>query len=147
MTEREAVSGIVEEFRCHLVADGKSPATVESYVGDVAGFVAFLESRGLTFTGDMRRSHVTAYRRHLVECDHEVATVNKKVNSLQSFNQFLLGRGLTRERAVDVKRDKVKVATGSEGDVEVFSEAEVEKITFHAQDPARVKRNESGDGS
>lgn len=34
---------IMQEFTGHLVADGKSPATIESYVGDVEGFVAFLK--------------------------------------------------------------------------------------------------------
>ncbi|MFZ5596786.1 MAG: hypothetical protein ACOY31_07205 [Bacillota bacterium] len=36
----------VDGFRRHLAEDGKSPKTIESYTGDVAGFLAHLGGLG-----------------------------------------------------------------------------------------------------
>lgn len=36
----------VEKFKRYLKEDGKSPKTIESYVGDIAGFVTYLENMG-----------------------------------------------------------------------------------------------------
>jgi hypothetical protein len=41
----------IEEFENMLIADGKSAKTIESYVGDVVGFVAWLESKGYVYWG------------------------------------------------------------------------------------------------
>lgn len=35
------------------------------------------------------------------------------------------------EQIVDLKKDKVKVAAGSEAEVEVFTDAEIEKLLFY----------------
>lgn len=40
---------VVNEFARHLVEDGKSPKTIESYVGDVIGFIRYLEDTGTEF--------------------------------------------------------------------------------------------------
>ncbi len=129
---------LTDSFRQHLIADGKSHKTVVSYVGDVSGFADWLTTKGVPFDGRITRFHVTSYRKHLMETDTAVNTINKKINSLNSFNQWLLEQGLTEEMAVNVRKDKVKIASGSEGEVEVFSEEEVEKILFHLHDTNKV---------
>ncbi|APM39453.1 hypothetical protein [Clostridium kluyveri] len=43
---------LIEDFKMSLIEDGKSPKTIESYVGDTSAFVAFLENRGVDFTGE-----------------------------------------------------------------------------------------------
>jgi integrase/recombinase XerD len=89
-------------FARYLLEDGKSPKTVESYTGDVRGFLRHLRAVGDPFDGELQRHQVTAYRNHLLQSGYEPATVNKKVNSLQAFN---------------------RVASGSERQVEVYPEA------------------------
>lgn len=37
-----AMCQIVEDFKISLIEDGKSAKTIESYVGDIRGFIEFL---------------------------------------------------------------------------------------------------------
>lgn len=124
---------VVAAFGRHLTEDGKSEKTVESYTGNVAGFLSYLEAKGADVNGGLRRFHITSYRSHLLESGYEAATINKKINSLQAFNRYLLDRGELTEMVVDVKRNKVKVATGSEREVEVYQEPLVERLLFYVQ--------------
>lgn len=39
----------IEDFKISLIEDGKSPKTVESYIGDIKGFIEFLGSKGVEF--------------------------------------------------------------------------------------------------
>jgi integrase/recombinase XerD len=136
-----ATEKIVAEFEEHLTADGKAAKTLESYVGDIRAFLQWLESKGNSFTGNLKRFHITSYRNYIVQEGYEVNTINKKINSLQSFNQFLIDRGYLKEQLVDLKKDKVKVAAGSEGEVEVFTDAEVEKLLFYIQSEEVLSRD------
>lgn len=129
---------LVEEFKTFLREDGKSPKTIESYVGDIAGFVMYLRTMGVEFRGELRRFHITSYRNYLIENNYQTATINKKVNSLQCFNHYLLKRGLTEEIVVDLRKDRMKVAFGSEIQVEVFSEKQVERMLFYIQNQDKV---------
>jgi len=124
---------VVADFEEALGADGKAAKTLESYIGDVRAFLQWLESKGNTFTGNLKRFHITTYRNYLVQNNYEINTINKKINSLQSFNQFLMDRKYITEQVVNLKKDKVKVAGGSEKEVEVFKDAEVEKLLFFIQ--------------
>ena len=124
---------VIAGFEEALAADGKAPKTVESYTGDIRAFLEWLESKGNIFTGNLKRFHITSYRSYLVQNSYEINTINKKLNSLQSFNQFLMDRGYLTEQVVDLKKDKVKLAAGSEKEVEVFTDDEVEKLLFFIQ--------------
>lgn len=132
---------IVIDFEEALAADGKAAKTLESYVGDIRAFLQWLESKGTTFTGNLKRFHITAYRSYLVQEGYEVNTINKKINSLQSFNQFLMDKEYLTEQIVDLKKDKVKVAVGSEQEVEVFTDAEIEKLLFYVQSEEVTSRD------
>lgn len=132
---------IAIEFEEALIADGKAEKTIESYVGDVGAFFQWLESKDNTFTGTLKRFHITAYRNYLVQNNYEVNTINKKINSLQSLNQFLIDSSYLKEQVVDLRKDKVKVAAGSEGEVEVFIDAEIEKILFYIQSEEITSRD------
>lgn len=124
---------IISAFAAYLSEDGKRPKTVQSYVGDVHGFLSYLAWMGVDFDGNLRRFHVTGYRSRLLEEGYEASTVNKKVNSLQSFNRWLTGKGLASEHVVDLRKDRVRVASGSEKQVEVYSEKQLERLLFHVQ--------------
>ncbi len=124
---------LVQGFSQHLLEDGKSPKTIESYTGDVVGFLAYLGKMGVDFGGEMRRFHITNYRNHLVESGYEAATVNKKINSLQAFNRYLVELGLMTESVVDLRKDRVKVAAGGEKQVEIFEEKQLKRLLFYVQ--------------
>ncbi|APC42534.1 integrase [Clostridium estertheticum subsp. estertheticum] len=128
-----AAEKIVTDFEEALVADGKALKTIESYIGDIKVFLEWLEFKGNIFTGNLKRFHITAYRSYLVQNNYEINTVNKKINSLQSFNQYLIDEKYLTEQVVNLKKDKLKVAAGSEKEVEVFTEAEVERFLFYIQ--------------
>lgn len=66
---------LVEKFERYLIEDGKSPNTIESYVGDTSAFVAFLESKGADFAGDMKRFYITSYRNYLIENQYDTIVV------------------------------------------------------------------------
>ena len=124
---------VIAGFEEALAADGKAPKTVESYTGDIRAFLEWLESKSNIFTGNLKRFHITSYRSYLVQNNYEINTINKKLNSLQSFNQFLMDGKYLTEQVVDLKKDKVKLAAGSEKEVEVFTDDEVEKLLFYIQ--------------
>lgn len=116
----------------------KAPKILAFYLGDITAFVDFLSSKGAIFSGKINRFHITSYRKLLIEQSYQPNTINKKVNSLQSFNQFLIDNHYMREKVADPKKDKVKVAAGSEKEVEVFSEEEIERIIFYIQDSQKI---------
>ena len=132
----------VEKFRRHLKEDGKCPKTIESYVGDIAGFVAYIENMGVKFQGELKRFYVTSFRNYLIESRYGTATINKKINSIQSFNVFLMRNRHTGEMVVDLRKDRMKVAFGSEKQVEVFSEKQVERMLFYIQNHDKVSRRD-----
>lgn len=128
----------VAEFERHLFEDGKSPSTILSYVGDIKGFLAHLESQGNRFDGKLTRISITSYKRDLEDREYKINTINKKINSLVCFNQFLTKSGVMDELVVDLRKDKIRIAYGSEQEVEVYTEHEVERLLLYLQDRAKV---------
>jgi len=128
----------VAEFERYLREDGKSSSTILSYVGDIAGFLKYLTTKGTSFDGQLARFFITSYKQHLESLDYKVNTINKKINSLVCFNQFLIHMGQMTSMVVDLKRDKIRIAYGSEQEVEVYTENEVERLLFYIQDQDRV---------
>lgn len=129
---------VIQQFEQYLVENGIAPKTIQSYVGDVKAFAEFLAAMGVDQPTDLKRFYVSSYKNHLTERKYAVATINKKINSLQAFNLFLIERKLTTEQVVTLRKDRIKVAAGSEGEVEVFSEQEVNQILFFVQDRSKV---------
>jgi len=129
---------VIQAFQQHLVEDGIAPKTIESYVGDVRAFAGFLAEMGVSNLAELKRFYVSSYKNHLVEKKYAIATINKKINSLQSFNQFLIHCKLAAEQVVHLRKERIKVAAGSEGEVEVFTEQEVNQLLFFVQDRCKV---------
>ena len=134
----EPISLIQSAFENHLMEDGKGSATIASYTGDIQGFIQWLKEKKLPFDGKLTRLSITSYRKHLQEANYRINTINKKVNSLHSFNHFLIAAGYCQEMVVHPKQDKIKVANGSEAEVVVFSEDEVERLLFHLENKEEV---------
>lgn len=138
IVSNETISVIQTAFENHLMEDGKGSATIASYTGDIQGFIQWLKEKKLPFDGKLTRLSITSYRKHLQEANYRINTINKKVNSLHSFNHFLMAAGYCQEMVVHPKRDKIKVANGSEAEVVVFSEDEVERLLFFLENQEQV---------
>ncbi|MCX7951241.1 MAG: integrase, partial [Clostridiales bacterium] len=102
--------------------------------GDVKMFLEYLDKKGVAFNGNLNRFYITSYKEHLLKQNYTINTMNKKLNSLNSFNQFLILNGLCHERAVAPSKDKIKIAKGSEGEVEIYSDEEIDKMLFYIND-------------
>ena len=129
---------IVEEFKTFLMEDGKSNTTMQSYVGDVVGLLKYLKTMGVEFVGELKRFYITSFKNYLVGGNYEPNTINKKINSIQSFNNFLIEKDYMKEVIVDLKKDRVSIATGSEHQVEIYTDKQVEKILFYIQNQKKV---------
>jgi integrase/recombinase XerD len=75
-------------------------------------FKEFVAYRGVEFNGTLRRFYVVSYKNFLVESNYEVAT------------------GAMKEIVVENSKDRVRIAYGSEKQVEVYSDKEVDRILF-----------------
>lgn len=133
---------VIEDFKISLIEDGKSPKTIESYICDIKAFIEFLGIKGVEFNGNLQRFYVVSYKNFLVENNYEVATINKKINSIHALNRYLVATGDMKEIVVENSKDRVKIAYGSEKQVEVYSDKEVDRLLFYIQNESKVtKRN------
>lgn len=131
----------IKNFGKYLFENGKANNTVKSYTGDVKGFTRFLAERDIAFEGTLNRFTIISYKNHLLEKNYEPVTVNKKLNSLQSFNEFLIDQNLMTDSVLNLGRDRVKIAKGSEKPVEVYSPAVVDALLFHLETKSKNLRD------
>jgi len=126
----------MEGFKKHLEGDGKSPRTVQSYLGDIHKFLKYLHHTENTEIAQISRSDATSFFAELVHSGQKPATVNKAVNSLACFCRYLKDAGLLPENlsVVSPRKDRVKVATGSEGGISVFTNQQVNALLALAND-------------
>lgn len=122
----------LEAFRKWLVADGKAATTIQSYINDVKKFNAYLTERDVEETF-INRLYFTRYIKFLKENQLAINTINKKITSLKVYNDWLVREGFVKEVFVSIKRDKVKIASGSETEVSVLDEEQVERFLFHLE--------------
>lgn len=132
---------IVKEFATHLKEQGEADKTIESYTGDVTGFVTFLTDKEITFNGQFNPFLIHRYKNHLLTNNYEPTTINKKINSLQSFNQYLIESGTMTEKVIDLGRDRIKIAKGSEKPVEVYSDDVIDTLLFHLETKEKAIRD------
>ena len=101
------VVAFTECFKMRLIKDGKSPKTIESYIGDIKAFKEFLASKGVEFNGMLQRFYVVSYKNFLVDSNYEVATINKKINSIHALNRYLVSTGAMKEIVVENSKDSL----------------------------------------
>lgn len=58
--EGKCMCKVIENFKISLIEDGKSPKTIESYIGDIRAFIDFLASKGVEFNGTLQRFYVVS---------------------------------------------------------------------------------------
>jgi integrase/recombinase XerD len=127
----------VEDFSNWLFSEGKAVKTIESYVNDVKGFQSYLQQK-LNDVPVLSRFSFVRYKEHLMKDGYAVSTINKKINSLKVYNDFLRTKGIISESFIQLKRDKIKIAAGSEDYVEALSEEQVEHLLFYVENRNKV---------
>ncbi|OPX03803.1 tyrosine-type recombinase/integrase [Geobacillus sp. LEMMY01] len=127
----------IEKFEQWLFAEGKAPKTIESYVNDVKGFQSYLQEK-LKDMSVLSRFSFVKYKEHLIKEGYAVSTINKKINSLKVYNDFLRTEGIVNESFIQLKRDRIKIADGSEEAVDALTEEQVEKLLFYVEDRRKV---------
>ena len=130
----------VQEFQEYLDAGGKSSKTLESYLGDVGEFMKYLAIQSVTDASQIRRNHVTAFRNSLLARELKHSTINKKINSLSCFCAFLREKCILpqSENPVVPKKDRVKIAFGSDTFVSTFTEEELTKLLNYIGDKKKI---------
>lgn len=132
------MNDLAQAFQQWLFEEGRAAKTIESYVGDVKGFQKYLKEKAVDSNQPLSRFSFVRYKQYLLDHNFAIATINKKINSLKVYNDFLRMKGIVSESFIQIKRDRVKVAAGSEHVVTALSDKEVEQLLFYLEDPAKV---------
>ena len=125
------------EFQQWLFAEAKADKTIESYVNDVKGFQSYLAEK-LKEVPILSRFSFVRYKEYLLKEGYAVSTINKKINSLKVYNDFLRTKGVVNETFIQLKRDRIKIAAGSEESVDALSEEQVEQLLFYVENRNKV---------
>ncbi|MGE5661547.1 MAG: tyrosine-type recombinase/integrase, partial [Ignavibacteriales bacterium] len=126
------------QFENYLLDSGIAPKTIESYTTDVHLFNTYLIEKGVKDMTELKRLYIVQYKQWLYDQGYAIATINKKINSLQAYNSFLIEKGWCRERVVSLGKDRVKVAHGSQREVDVLTDEQVNRLLFYIQDRQNV---------
>nr|WP_315899439.1 tyrosine-type recombinase/integrase [Priestia flexa] len=132
------MNALVQEFEQWLFEEGRAPKTIESYVSDIKGFKSYLSDKAASEQQPLSRFSFVRYKQHLLDQNFAVATINKKINSLKVYNDFLQKKRIVEENYIYLKRDRIKIAAGSEHVVTAMSEEEVERFLFYIEDHTKV---------
>jgi integrase/recombinase XerD len=131
---------LVKSFQQWLMEEGRAKTTIESYVGDIVGFQKYLLEKAADESLPLSRFSFVRYKNYLIDKNFAVSTINTKIVSLKVFNSFLLKQNLVEENYIQLKRDCVQIAAGSEHVVTALSEEEVERILFYLEDQTKVSQ-------
>ena len=127
----------IDEFSNWLFSEGKAVKTIESYVNDVKGFQSYLQEK-LKDVPVLSRFSFVRYKEHLMKEGYAVSTINKKINSLKVYNDFLRTKGYLSESFIQLKRDRIKIAAGSEDNVDALSDEQAEQLLFYVENGKKV---------
>jgi len=124
---------IIGKFAEWLTHEGKATATIASYVNDVNQFNQYLALKGVDPEVLLSRFLFTNYMNQLEAEDMVVSTINKKVNSLKVYNDWHYRKKMVEDVIISIRKDKVKIAFGSEAEVSVLTDVQVEQFLFHLE--------------
>lgn len=124
---------VLEQFKQWLLEDGRADSTIQSYINDVQKFNHYLVERDADPEVLLSRFYFTSYLKQLEKDGMKVNTINKKITSLKVYNDWLLMKGMVDDVYIRIKKDKVRIATGSEEEVSVLTDEQVEQFLFQLE--------------
>lgn len=130
---------VIKRFEKWLVEDGKAATTIASYLNDVRKFNVYLDEKDCDKEIVMNRLYFTSYLKFLKGEGMAINTINKKITSLKVYNDWLISEEIVEELYVHMKRDKIRIADGSEAEVSILDDEQVERFLFHLE--KETKRN------
>ena len=125
--------GIVQAFEQWLTEDGRAESTIQSYINDVKKFNCYLVERDADPEVLLSRFYFTSYLKQLEAVGMKVNTINKKITSLKVYNDWLQMNGMVEDIYVRIKKDKIRIAAGSEEEVSVLTDEQVEQFLFYLE--------------
>ncbi|TCI71232.1 hypothetical protein EVJ22_08040 [Exiguobacterium sp. SH0S7] len=130
---------MIENFMVWLINRSLAEMAIESYTRDVRGYSRFVKgkTRNEAQAHELTRFHFLRYRDALVVEPSTVVTINKKINRLKVYNDYLNEKGIVEEVCIDLKRDRIRLASGSDHQVTALSEREVERLLFSLKTPKK----------
>lgn len=129
---------VLKAFGQWLLEDGKSQKTIESYANDVKQFQKYLQKEVVDEATPLSRYSFVRYKQHLLDEEFKVSTINKKVNSLKVYNDYLQIKELVDGNYIQVSKDRVAIASGSEQMVEALTDEEVDRILAYAENESHM---------
>lgn len=129
---------LLEEYAKWLFNTGRALKTIASYKTDIKMYHAFLDEKVAGSDQLLSRFLFVKYKEYLLNEDMAISTINKKINSLKVYNDFLQIKGYVSDSFIWLKRDRVKVAAGTQAQVDVFTDEEIEKLLFYIEDSSKV---------
>lgn len=134
----------IHQFETYLLADGKAPKTVSSYVSDVRAFHKYLSEHGFTDIQRLTRANITGFKNLLLQQEYKPATINKAINSLNSYTNYLVEQNILPAQVPLVKssQDRVKVSSDCQHNVEVFTEDELNAILRYVDTPDKLSNRD-----
>ena len=124
---------VINQFKQWLIEDGRADSTVQSYINDVQKFNRYLVERDADPEVLFSRFYFTSYLKQLEADGMKVNTINKKITSLKVYNDWLVKQGYVTESFVQINRDKIRIADGSEDEVSVLNDFQVDQFLFHLE--------------
>ncbi|MDN4492147.1 tyrosine-type recombinase/integrase [Ureibacillus aquaedulcis] len=126
-------SQIIKRFQTWLEEDGRATSTVSSYVNDVKKFCEYLIEKEVDLEVPISRFYFTSYMKHLESEGVKISTCNKKINSLKVYNDWLFKNRIVDNIFISIKKYKVKIANGSEAEVSILNDQQVEQFLFYLE--------------
>lgn len=124
---------VVQAFKQWLIEDGRADSTVQSYINDVKKFNNYLVERDADPEVLLSRFYFTSYLKQLQQDGMKINTINKKITSLKVYNDWLHLNGIVDDVYIRIKKDKIRIATGSEDEVTVLDDFQVDQFLFHLE--------------
>lgn len=124
---------IVDRFQEWLEEEGKAIKTIESYITDVKLFQQYLVEKDANPEVLLSRFYFTSYLKQLEKDGLAIATINKKINSLKVYNDWLFQEKIVEDVVIRLKRDRLKIANGSEAEVSVLTSEQVDALLFQVE--------------
>lgn len=123
----------VQAFKQWLMEDGKADTTIQSYINDVNKFNSYLVERDADPEVLLSRFYFTSYLKQLQADGMKVNTINKKITSLKVYNDWLNKNAMVDDVYIRINKDKIRIATGSEDEVSVLDDFQVDQFLFHLE--------------
>jgi integrase/recombinase XerD len=131
------MNDLVKDFGKWLFEEGRAETTIESYTTDVRKYQEYMSEKA-NESQPLSRFSFVRYKQYLLDEKFSYSTVNKKINSLKVYNDFLQKKGFVGESYIQLKRDRVQIANGSEHVVTALTDKEIETLLYYVEDQTKV---------